>query len=212
MSLIEEGPEAKCEWPTWRSSARSATNVSQPSIPDCCARHGPRSRGDVSPERFNNKTNGVTPRRWLLIGKSGAVGRHQQRDWGWRITDFSEIAGLKCSPAMRPSAQKFLRAKRAAKSQFAHWLRSTSGQAVDPDSIFDCQVKRIHEYKRQMLNALRIIVLYNRIKAHPNLDMTPRTFFSRERQHPRIVTPKLIISSSTTSRVRSRATPWSATG
>src|SRR5262249_54030764 len=60
--------------------------------------------------------------------------------------------------------------------QFANWLKTTAGQVVDPESVFDCQVKRIHEYKRQLLNALRIVVLYNRLRENPNLEMTPRTF------------------------------------
>src|SRR5262249_58395541 len=71
----------------------------------------------------------------------------------------------------------FREAKRQAKVQFADWLHSTSGLSVDPDSIFDCQVKRIHEYKRQLLNALRIIVLYDRLRQNPQAAMVPRTFF-----------------------------------
>ena len=69
------------------------------------------------------------------------------------------------------------KAKREAKVQFADWLKSTTGQVVDPDTIFDCQVKRIHEYKRQLLNALRIVVLYNRLRENPGPEMPPRTFF-----------------------------------
>ena len=87
----------------------------------------------------------------------------------------------------------FLQAKREAKSQFADWLQSTSGQTVDPDSIFDCQVKRIHEYKRQLLNALRIVVLYNRLRRHPELDVTPRTFFFAGKAAPAYRLAKLII-------------------
>ncbi len=74
---------------------------------------------------------------------------------------------MKCSlpQSMRP------------KCSLREWLKSTSGQIVDPDTIFDCQVKRIHEYKRQLLNALRIIVVYNRLRSNPNLEIVPRTFF-----------------------------------
>ena len=67
-------------------------------------------------------------------------------------------------------------AKREAKTQFADWIKESLGQKVDPDSIFDCQVKRIHEYKRQLLNALRIVVLYDRLRKNPKMQMTPRTF------------------------------------
>src|SRR5207237_6501582 len=87
----------------------------------------------------------------------------------------------------------FLKAKRDAKSQFADWLKRTSGETVDPDSIFDCQIKRIHEYKRQLLNALRIVVLYNRLRENPNLDMVPRTFFFSGKTAPAYQLAKVII-------------------
>ena len=85
------------------------------------------------------------------------------------------------------------KAKREAKAQFADWLKATSGQMVDPDTIFDCQVKRIHEYKRQLLNALRIVVLYNRLRQNPDLDMAPRTFFFAGKAAPAYHLAKLII-------------------
>jgi starch phosphorylase len=145
------------------------------------------------PERFNNKTNGVTPRRWLLLANTGlsrtiadAIGE------GW-TTDFGQIEKLKplaVDSALRDAVR---RAKRDAKSQFANWLRSASGQTADPDSIFDCQIKRIHEYKRQLLNALRIIVLYNRLRANPGLEMAPRTFFFAGKAAPAYRFAKLVI-------------------
>ena len=84
-------------------------------------------------------------------------------------------------------------AKREAKSQFADWLKSTSGVIVDPDTIFDCQVKRIHEYKRQLLNALRVVMLYNRLRQNPDLEMAPRTFFFAGKAAPAYHLAKLII-------------------
>src|SRR5262249_44786478 len=80
-----------------------------------------------------------------------------------------------------------------AKARFADWLKGAAGQTLDPDSIFDCQVKRIHEYKRQLLNALRIVVLYNRLRADPKLDMAPRTFFFAGKAAPAYHLAKLII-------------------
>jgi starch phosphorylase len=131
---------------------------------------------EMFPERFNNKTNGVTPRRWLLLANpplartiTDAIGD------GW-IGNLGELAKLKPLADDRSFRDVFLKAARAAKSAFADWLRSSSGQTVDPDTIFDSQVKRIHEYKRQLLNALRIIVLYDRLRENPSLQMTPRTF------------------------------------
>src|SRR5205823_9884452 len=87
----------------------------------------------------------------------------------------------------------FHKAKREAKSAFADWLKSSSGQKIDPDTIFDCQVKRIHEYKRQLLNVLRIIVLYNRLRENPGLDIPPRTFFFAGKAAPAYHLAKLII-------------------
>ena len=84
-------------------------------------------------------------------------------------------------------------AKRQAKVRFGEWLRSTSGQKVDPDSIFDCQIKRIHEYKRQLLNALRIIVLYSRLRENPGLEMPARTFLFAGKAAPAYHLAKLII-------------------
>src|SRR5437870_312277 len=145
------------------------------------------------PERFSNKTNGVTPRRWLVLANpalaraiTDAIGN------GW-ITDLGELARLK-PLADDPSFRDAVRAaKRAAKSAFAEWLRSSSGQTVDPDTIFDSQVKRIHEYKRQLLNALRIVVLSNRIRENPGLDVQPRTFFFGGKAAPAYHLAKLII-------------------
>ncbi len=87
----------------------------------------------------------------------------------------------------------FRKAKRDAKAQFVHWLKAASGQTVDPDTIFDCQVKRIHEYKRQLLNALRIVVLYNRLWANPNLKMEPRTFIFAGKAAPAYHLAKVIV-------------------
>ena len=109
------------------------------------------------------------------------------------ITDLGELARLRpCAddPGFRDA---FGAAKRSAKSAFADWLRSTSGQSIDPESIFDSQVKRIHEYKRQLLNALRIVVLYNRLRENPSLEMWPRTFLFAGKAAPAYHLAKVII-------------------
>jgi starch phosphorylase len=111
---------------------------------------------------------------------------------GW-ITDLSELSMLKPRADDESLRQAFLKGKRDAKWQFADWYRWSSGQTVDPDTIFDCQVKRIHEYKRQLLNALRIVVLYNRLRNNPNLEMHPRTFFFGGKAAPDYHLAKLII-------------------
>ena len=148
---------------------------------------------EMFPERFSNKTNGVTPRRWLLQTNpalartiTDAIGN------GW-ITQLGELSRLKALAEDRGFRDAFRAAKRAAKASFATWLRSTSEQTVDPDSIFDSQIKRIHEYKRQLLNALRIVVLYNRLRERPTLEMTPRTFLFAGKAAPAYHLAKLII-------------------
>jgi starch phosphorylase len=148
---------------------------------------------ELFPERFSNKTNGVTPRRWLLLANPSwadvitrAIGP------GW-ITDLDQLRKLKPLADEPELRNAFSKAKREAKVQFARWLKTTSGQVVDPDTIFDCQVKRIHEYKRQLLNALRVVVLYNRLCENPGLKMTPRTFFFAGKAAPAYRLAKLII-------------------
>ena len=109
------------------------------------------------------------------------------------MTDLSQLKKLKPLADDQALRQAFLKAKREAKSQFVDWLKRTTGETVDPDSIFDCQIKRIHEYKRQLLNALRIVVLYNRLRENPNLDMAPRTFFFSGKAAPAYQLAKVII-------------------
>jgi len=121
----------------------------------------------------------VTPRRWLaLCNPALAATITEAIGDGW-ITDLSQLARLKPLAEDKAFCKAVQSAKCEAKTQFAGWLKETLGKTVDPNSIFDCQVKRIHEYKRQLLNALRIVVLYNRLRESPNLKMTSRTFFFR---------------------------------
>jgi glycogen phosphorylase len=148
---------------------------------------------EMYPERFNNKTNGVTPRRWLLMANpalartiSDAIGE----DWKTNLSQLSKLKPLAGDKGLR---DEFRKAKREAKSHFTDWLKRTSGETVDPDSIFDCQIKRIHEYKRQLLNALRVVVLYNRLRENPKLDMAPRTFFFAGKAAPAYQLAKVII-------------------
>jgi starch phosphorylase len=107
--------------------------------------------------------------------------------------DLGQLRNLEPFAADAGFLDSFRKAKRSAKHQFADWLRWNSGETVDPDSIFDCQIKRIHEYKRQLLNALRIVVLYNRLRENPGLDMQPRTFFFAGKAAPAYHLAKLII-------------------
>jgi glycogen phosphorylase len=148
---------------------------------------------EVFPERFNNKTNGVTPRRWLLLANPALSGVITEAIGDRWITDLSQLSRLKPLAGDKSFCDAVREAKRRAKWHFADWLRSASGQTVDPDTIFDCQVKRIHEYKRQLLNALRIVVLYNRLKETPGLEMQPRTFLFGGKAAPAYQFAKLVI-------------------
>ena len=152
-----------------------------------------RDFAEMFPERFNNKTNGVTPRRWLKLANpplarliDEAIGD------GW-VTDLSELARLKPLAGDAGFRERFREAKREAKRKLARWAKRAHGTVLDPDSIFDCQVKRIHEYKRQLLNALHIVVLYNRLRDDPNLPVAPRTFLFAGKAAPAYQMAKLII-------------------
>ncbi|MFZ3191185.1 MAG: glycogen/starch/alpha-glucan phosphorylase [Candidatus Sulfotelmatobacter sp.] len=148
---------------------------------------------EMFPERFNNKTNGVTPRRWLQLCNPGLSGLVTDAIGDAWIRDLSELSKLKALTEDNGFRDDFRKAKRNAKRQFCDWLRWSTGQTVDLESIFDCQVKRIHEYKRQFLNALRIVVLYNRLRQDPGLNLYPRTFFFAGKAAPAYRLAKVII-------------------
>jgi starch phosphorylase len=148
---------------------------------------------ETYPERFNNKTNGVTPRRWLLLANPDlATAVTEAIGNGW-ITDLDELERLAPLANDAGFSAAVGTAKHEAKIRFADWLQTTSGAAVDPETIFDTHVKRIHEYKRQLLNALRIVVLYNRLRENPALDVQPRTFLFAGKAAPAYRLAKLII-------------------
>jgi len=142
------------------------------------------------PERFNNKTNGVTPRRWLLqANPSLAAVITEAIGDGW-ITDLMQLENLKPLADDASFRAAVRTAKRQAKTRFLEWL---GVPGIDPDTIFDTQVKRIHEYKRQLLNALHVVVLYNRLRDTPQLGVPPRTFFFSGKAAPAYHFAKLVI-------------------
>jgi glycogen phosphorylase len=148
---------------------------------------------ELFPERFNNKTNGVTPRRWLLLANPAlAVTITDAIGDGW-ITDLSQLKRLNPLADNSVFRDVFRQATRQTKVAFVDWLKSKFQMTVDPDSIFDSQIKRIHEYKRQLLNAIRIVVLYNRLLQDPGAVIQPRTFFFAGKAAPGYHLAKLII-------------------
>jgi len=193
MSLVEEGPERKIRMANLAIVGTHSTNgVAQihshllrtKVVPDFA---------EMFPERFSNKTNGVTPRRWLRLANpplSRLITEAIGDGWVTDLDQLKRIVPLSNDAAFRES---FRAAKLEAKTRFVRWLKTTTGRVVDPTSIFDCQIKRIHEYKRQLLNVLQIIVHYNRLRNDPHFEAPPRTFFFAGKAAPAYTLAKLII-------------------
>jgi len=193
VSLVEEKPSRKIRMANLAIVGSHSTNGVAAIHSKLLRTTTVKDLAEIFPERFSNKTNGVTPRRWLLEanpGLSRAITESIGDKW---ITDMGQLSNLKTLAGDSGLQDAFHKSKREAKASFANWLKATSGQIVDPDTIFDCQIKRIHEYKRQLLNALRIIVSYNRLRENPNLDVAPRTFFFAGKAAPAYQLAKLVI-------------------
>lgn len=193
MSLIEERPVKQVRMANLAIAGTHSTNGVAAIHSELLRTTVVKDFAEMFPERFNNKTNGVTPRRWLLLANSDLSGLITEAIGDGWVTDLTRLRGLLPLADDAAFIAAFRRAKHAAKVRFAHWLQATSGQVVDPESIFDSQIKRIHEYKRQLLNVLHIIVLYNRLREHPQLDLPARTFFFAGKAAPAYVLAKLII-------------------
>jgi starch phosphorylase len=148
---------------------------------------------ELYPEKFNNKTNGVTPRRFMVLSNprlcrliTSKIGHN----WVKHLDELHKLEAYVDDPEFRA---EFRQIKQAIKHDLADYIKANYAVEVDPTSLFDIQAKRIHEYKRQHLNALHIITLYNRIKANPDIDITPRTFLFGGKAAPGYFLAKLII-------------------
>ena len=131
---------------------------------------------ELFPQKFNNKTNGITQRRFLMHGDpllADWVSEHIGDDW---ITNLSHIEKMAIYATDKKAQQEFMNIKYQNKLRLAKYIKEHNGIEVDPRSIFDVQVKRLHEYKRQLLNILHVMYLYNELKEHPDMDFYPRTF------------------------------------
>jgi glycogen phosphorylase len=193
MSLIDEGADRQVRMANLAIVGSHSTNGVAALHSDLLKTTTLKEFAELYPERFNNKTNGVTPRRWLLLANpalartiTDAIGD------GW-IRDLEELNQLKSLADDKSFHDALRRSKYEAKLRLTTWLRQTTGVVLAPDTIFDGQVKRIHEYKRQLLNALRIVVLYNRLRTDPAIEMTPRTFLFAGKAAPAYRVAKLII-------------------
>jgi starch phosphorylase len=190
VSLIEEGATRQVRMANLAIVGSHSTNgvaalhsalLKKQVVPDFAA---------MFPERFNNKTNGVTPRRWLLLANPALASVITEAIGDGWITDLMQLEKLKPLADDASFCAAVGQAKRAAKTRFIQWLGIPG---IDPDTMFDTQIKRIHEYKRQLLNALHIVVLYNRLRANSNLDVPPRTFFFGGKAAPAYHFAKLVI-------------------
>ena len=193
VSLVEEGVLRKIRMANLAIVGSHSTNGVAAVHSKLLQTTTVKDLAEIFPERFSNKTNGVTPRRWLLEANPGLARTITEVIGDRWITDLSQLSNLKPLAGDAAVREAFAAAQRETKVRFADWLKSTTGQAVDPDSIFDCQVKRIHEYKRQLLNALRIVVSYNQLRQNPDLAVPPRTFFFAGKAAPAYRLAKLII-------------------
>ncbi len=193
VSLIEEGAEKKVCMAHLAIVGTHSTNgvaaihsnlLKTKTMPEFAA---------IFPDRFRNVTNGVTQRRWLKLANpplakllTSAIGD----SWVVNLYHLRRAEPLANDSAFR---DKFLAAKREAKVRFVDWISATAGIALDPDTIFDCQIKRIHEYKRQLLNILQVVIWYNRLRRDPSIEFPPRTYLFAGKAAPAYRLAKVII-------------------
>jgi starch phosphorylase len=193
MSIIEEWPEKQVCMANLAAVGCFSINGVAELQTSLLMQHTLHDFYEMWPEKFNSKTNGVTPRRWIKLSNprladliTAKIGE------GW-LTDLDQLQALE-PYADRPDFRQAWRAvKRQNKADLAIHIRELGGVQVDPDSLFDAMVKRLHEYKRQLLKALHIITLYRRLKANPALDLFPRTFIFGAKAAPGYHMAKLII-------------------
>jgi starch phosphorylase len=193
MSLIEEQPTRKVRMAHLAVVGTHSTNGVAEIHSGLLRSSVLRDFAEMFPDRFTNKTNGITPRRWLLMANPGLARLITEAIGDSWITDLGQLRALAPLADDAVFRDRFGEAKREAKVRFADWLKRTSGRVVDPETIFDSQIKRIHEYKRQLLNVLHVAVLYNRLRRDASAAMVPRTVFIAGKAAPAYQSAKLII-------------------
>ena len=193
MSLIDETGERYVRMAHLASVGSQAINGVAELHSELLKRDVMRDFHEYMPEKFTNVTNGVTPRRFMVVSNpklSRLISSRIGEDW---IRNLQELRGLESSVDDPDFQKEWQRIKRENKQDLAVLIRERTGIAVDADSLFDIQVKRLHEYKRQHLNVLHIITLYNRLKHDPKLKVVPRTFIFGGKAAPSYFMAKLII-------------------
>ena len=193
LSLIEEGPEKYVRMAHLACVGSHAVNGVAALHTDLLKQKVMRDFYELWPEKFNNKTNGVTPRRWLLLSNPKLAQLITQKignNWIKQLQDLKQLEAFVEDAEFR---NRWRQIKQENKQALTKYIRHHNGIEVNPDSLFDIQVKRIHEYKRQLLDVLYIITLYNRIKSNPNLDIVPRTCIFGGKAAPGYFMAKLIV-------------------
>jgi starch phosphorylase len=193
MSLIEEGDEKYIRMAHLACIGSHAINGVAALHTELLKQDVLRDFYELWPEKFNNKTNGVTPRRWLSLSNpklSALITEKIGKDW---VTQLDDLKKLEAFVDDAEFCNRWRQIKQELKQDLADYILLFNDIEVNPESLFDVQVKRLHEYKRQLLNVLYIITLYNRIKKNPNIEVLPRTFIFAGKAAPGYYIAKLVI-------------------
>jgi starch phosphorylase len=193
MSIIEEGPERLVRMAYLAAVGCFSINGVAELHTNLLQEHTLRDFYELWPDKFNNKTNGVTPRRFMRLANPRLASLISSKIGAGWLTDLGQLQALEPYADQADFRQAWREVKRQNKADLATYIFERTGVRVDPDSMFDIMVKRLHEYKRQLLKALHIITLYNRLKANPELDIVPRTFIFGAKAAPGYHMAKLII-------------------
>jgi starch phosphorylase len=193
MSLIEEGEEKRVRMAHLAIVGSHSVNGVSALHTEILKKELFCDFHELWPERFHNKTNGITPRRWLKLCNPGLAGLISEViGEGW-IRDLEQLEGLTPLAEDAEFRRRWREVKRANKVRLGTCIRRLAGVKTDPDTLFDCQVKRIHEYKRQLLNVMHVLACYLRLKAEPDADFVPRTVVFAGKAAPGYAMAKLII-------------------
>lgn len=193
LSLIDESGERYVRMAHLASVGSHAINGVAALHTELLKRDLLRDFYELWPEKFSNKTNGVTPRRWMVVSNpklADLITRRIGADWIQHLEQLKQLEAFVEDPELR---REWRQIKQDIKRDLAEYIQKVNGIEVNPQSLFDIQVKRFHEYKRQHLNVLHIITLYNRLKHNPNIDIPPRTFIFGGKAAPGYLMAKLII-------------------
>jgi starch phosphorylase len=193
MSIVEEGEEKHIRMAHLAIVGSASVNGVAKLHSELLVKRVLRDFAECWPGKFNNKTNGVTPRRWLLNANPPLAGLITEAIGDGWITDLDQLRRLEPLADDASFCERFRVAKRCNKVLLSEYIQRELGIAVSPDSLFDVQVKRLHEYKRQLLLLLYIITVYNRLKANPGLNIVPRSFLFSAKAAPGYAMAKLTI-------------------